>query len=244
MNESMKTSLQIFKKMLQNERISSNKNNELFDEYRTNSEVQSNIEEICNIFDLQMYDYNQEGLFITPGVNNSVFGYSNAELKKILKAENDADLSLYLFIMYCIFSFIYKESTTLQARDFIRHEDALKSCEDKILLVEKHIEDMEENEEEVDVSFKTLVKSWKDKNLINPKSKAQNPLNDTTSQSKTAYINRVLRFFCEINLFAKDEHQNIYLILPRLSAIVGYYYDEVAHRNLITEYLDKMTIDY
>ena len=58
------------------------------------------------------------------------------------------------------------------------------------------------------------------------------------------YINRVLRFFCDINLFAKDEHQNIYLILPRLSAIVGYYYDEVAHRNAITEYLEKMTIDF
>lgn len=244
MNQSTRDALEIFKKAIQNERVSSNKNENLFEEYRTNSEVQSELDEICKIFDLNIYDYSQEGLFISPGVNNAVFGYSNAELKKALKAENDADLSLYLFIMYSTFSFIYKESTTIQARDFIKHSDVLDACEKKIKIIKERIENLESNNEEVDLSFTTLVENWDNKSLVNPKSKAQNPMNDTTSSSKTAYINRVLRFFCDNDLFCREELQDVYLIQPRLSAIAGYYYDEVDNRNKITDFLNSMSLDY
>lgn len=242
MNESTKTALEILKRTLQNERISAFKNDNLFDDYRTNSEVQNDMEEICKIFDLNIYDYSGEGLFISPGVDNSTFGFSNAELKKALKADNDKELSLSLFIMYSIFSFIYKESTTMKGRDFIDYQNAMECCEKKIQLIESHIEDLQNNEEDVDVSFVTLVKSWREKSDINLKSKSQDPTNDVTSQSKTAYVNRVLRFFCENNLLCKDEHQNVYVVQPRLCAIVGYYYDEVANRNAITEFLESVTI--
>lgn len=242
MNESTRKSLEILKKTLQNERISAFKNDTLFEEYRTNSEVQSDMEEICEIFNLHIYDYSGEGLFISPGVDNSTFGFSNAELKKALKADNDKELSLSLFIMYSIFSFIYKESTTMKGRDFITYQDAMECCEKKIQLIENHVENLQDDDEDIDISFTTLVKSWREKSDINLKSKAQNPTNDFTSQSKTAYVNRVLRFFCDNNLLCRDEHQNVYVVQPRLCAIVGYYYDEVTNRNAITEYLESVTI--
>lgn len=243
MNDTTRLSLEIFKKILQDERISEKKNESFYDEYKTNSEIQNDLNEICEIFDLRMYEHNQEGIFMTPGVDNKLFGYSNSELKKKFNAINDRELSLHLFIMYCLFTRIYKESTALQPVDFITRQQVIDSCEQKISLIKNSIEQDNNVEESLETSFKTLVKEWDNKTEINLKSKSSNPENDDKSQSKIAYINRVLKFFCENNLLYKAEFEDSYIVQERMTVIASYYYDEVANRSKITEYLDMIVFE-
>lgn len=240
MNESTKVALNIFKKVLNNERINPLTNSDLYDEYRFNADIQNDVSEILEIFDIDIYEHGDKGLFITPGVDNSMFGFSKSELKKELKSSNDTELGIHLFIMYCVLTKFYRESSLIKTVDFITAEQVLKSCEEKILIVKSALDKEANLNIESEASFKKLVTEWDSKTVLNLKSKAQTPEDDTTSQSKTAYINRVLRFMCDNDLLHKDEVQRIYMIQPKMEVIVGYYFEENNVKGKIIEYIESV----
>lgn len=245
MNNQTKIALTIFKKTLENDTINSNVNQELYDEYRYDSNISNEVDEILEVFNMEIYDNPNEGLFLTSGVNNSIFGYSNEDLRKELKVKTNKELSVCLYLMYCILSKFYKESSLIPTAEFITSSQLIEDADTKMLAIKTMLEQREEDEEQAkddnfESSFKKLVDTWDDISLVNIKSKAKDISKDERSETKIAFANKTLKFFSDNNLLAYSEIQDIYMITSKLSTLVGYYYDTHKNRNEITEYLDSL----
>ncbi|MGV8983553.1 DUF6063 family protein [Clostridium sp.] len=245
MNNTTKIALTIFKKSLENERINSTNNEELYESYKYDTNVSNEVEEMLEIFNMDIYDNSNDGLLITTGVNNSVFGYSNEEFRKALSIKNNTELSICFFLMYCILTRFYKESSLIPTAELITQKQLLEDADNKVLIIktmleQREKEDVSRNRDEEDTSFAKLVKFWTDMSHNNIVSKAKDTSKDEKSSVKVSYANKTLKFFCANNLLTYNEIQNIYMVRPKLSTLVGYYYDEHKNRNEIVEYLESL----
>lgn len=241
MNDSTRYALMIFKNTLENKRINSSINEDLYENYKFDSNVSNDVEEIMEMFDIDMYDNPSEGLFITPGVSNNIFGYSNEELRKALSVKNNTELSICFFIMYCILTKFYKESSFIASSEFITQDQLIEDVDNKINAVKTMLEGIESTEDdEGKISFIKLVETWETISYLNIKSKSSNISKDSISKTKIGYANKSLKFFCDNNLLFYNEVQNIYLVKPKMATIVGYYFDEYKTRNEIVEYLESL----
>lgn len=244
MNDSTRYALAIFKATLENERINSSVNEELYENYKFDSNVSNDVEEIMEMFNIDMYDNPSEGIFISPGVNNKIFGYSNDELKKALSIKNNTELSICFFIMYCILTRFYKESSFIASSEFITREQLIEDVDNKINAVKTMLEGIEEEEIEEEseiVSFFKLVEAWETISHVNIKSKAANVSRDSISKTKIGFANKSLRFFCDNNLLFHNEVQDIFLVKPKMATIVSYYFDEYKTRSEIVNYLESLS---
>lgn len=244
MNDSTRYALAIFKATLENERINSSVNEDLYENYKFDSNVSNDVEEIMEMFNIDMYDNPSEGIFISPGVNNKIFGYSNDELKKALSIKNNTELSICFFIMYCILTRFYKESSFIASSEFITREQLIEDVDNKINAVKTMLEGIEEEEVEEEseiVSFFKLVEAWETISHVNIKSKAANVSRDSVSKTKIGFANKSLRFFCDNNLLFHNEVQDIFLVKPKMATIVSYYFDEYKTRSEIVNYLESLS---
>jgi len=242
MNDSTRYALMIFKATLENNRINASVNEDLYENYKFDSNVSNDVEEIMEMFDIDMYDNPSEGLFITPGINNKIFGYSNEELRKALSLKNNTELSISFFIMYCILTRFYKESSLIASSEFITQNQLIEDVDNKIKAIKTMLEGVQPTDNTGDMtSFTKLVEEWERISYVNMKSKSENVAKDTISKTKTGYANKILQFFCDNNLLFHNAVQNIYLVKPKMAIIVGYYFDEYKTRNAIVEYLESLT---
>lgn len=245
MNNQTKLALTIFKKTLESEAINSIKNQDLYDEYRYDSNVSNEVDEILEIFNMDIYDNPNEGLFLTSGVNNPIFGYSNEDLKRELSVKNNKELSVCLYLMYCILTKFYKESSLIPTAEFITSSQLIDDADTKVAAIKTMLEQRESDEgnlkdDDAESSFEKLVDTWEYISLLNIKSKAKDISKDNRSETKIAFANKALKFFVKNNLLVYSEVQDIYMLTTKLSTLVGYYYDVHKNRNEITEYLDSL----
>ena len=107
---------------------------------------------------LNIYEYNN-GLYVSAGDNNRVFGYSNEELRNVLGLRVNKELYLAYFIIYNIITEFYSDTMSSTYAEFIRLEDIIKNV-DKTTggIVDKSaglvLDEVEEN------SFKQIALTW------------------------------------------------------------------------------------
>ena len=80
-NRNLEKAMDIFTILISGEEISkaSGKNVKLYEEYASNSEVNSILDTMFKKLNLKLYEYNS-GLYLTSGDHNRVFGFTNEEL--------------------------------------------------------------------------------------------------------------------------------------------------------------------
>lgn len=248
MDNNTKIALTIFKKCLQNERINSNLNEDIYEAYRYDTNISNDVEEMLEIFNMEIFESQNDGLFITPGVNNNLFGFSNEDLRKALSIKNNTELSVCFFMMYCILTRFYKESSFIPSAEFITQIQLIDDAESKVRIIKNMLSQRDKEDSSIEkdteeTSFLRLVKFWDEISYSNIKSKAKDVNKDEKSDAKIAYANRVLKFFCANDLLMYNEIQNFYVARPKLATIVGYYYDEFRNRSEIVEYLESLDLE-
>lgn len=252
MEDCTKYALEIFKLTLMNEPINDRLNSELYDKYQYSSSVREDLDAICASFNIKIYNYTGSGLYATPGIDNKVFGYSNAELRDNLGINDNKDLSVCYFIIYSVLSLFYKEASLRCYRDYISVKDVVEECKKNIAAVKDYLpsankDDRNEGSLSTDKitlqSFESIINAWEDLPDYNQKSKSCSIDEDYKSKTKVSYINKVLRFLENERLLKKDNLQKIYLPSERLVCVVGNFYDELEARNVIVELLEKSKKD-
>jgi len=108
--ENISYSVRILGELLAGNEVGADANKELYNSFITDTEVEEYLYLICEKFSLELYHY-EDALFLSPGVQNKVFGYTNDEFKKEMKYSFD-NMEMYTsyFVMMTIVTMFYKES--------------------------------------------------------------------------------------------------------------------------------------
>ena len=93
--------LDITSKLIMGENISRESNIALYEEYNANAQVYTYVHAVLKKMNLDIYEYNY-GLYVSPGENNRIFGYSNEELRRELGLKVNKELFLCYYIIYNI----------------------------------------------------------------------------------------------------------------------------------------------
>ena len=98
-NRNLNKALDIVSKLITGEEVGRKSNTMLYEEYCNNSEVYDIITETCKALNLNLYEYN-DTLFISAGMKNRVFGYSNEELKRLMGLRVNKELFIILSLSF------------------------------------------------------------------------------------------------------------------------------------------------
>jgi hypothetical protein len=232
MQDSLKLSIKIVKELLHKKSITQENDRELYGEYLSSSLVESSVDEILNEFGLKIYKYDN-GLYITAGMENKVFGYSNEELRDAFKVDSNKHLYLAYFVMYTVVTTFYKETSFKTPVLYVKNNQIVDKVTEKLAAIaqNREIEDREE-------SFTLLNKEWDALPLFNNRLTEENldRIDKISgSGSQFALVNMVLKFMEDEGLLRKNKMENNYIPTNRLSAIVSNYYDERDTRSILIE---------
>ena len=214
-NRNLDKALDIVSRLIMGEQVSeSGDNSQLYQEYNTNAEVYDIVHMSLKKFNLNIYEYNN-GLYVSAGDNNRVFGYTNEELRNRLGLRVNRELYLVYFIIYNIITEFYTDSASTTYAEFVRVEDIVRNVDSSVAsIVDKKlgiiIDDVEEN------SFKQIALSWD----ALPVRAAKN--------SKTGFVKIALNFCVSQELLT--EVQNRFYPTDRFRALIENYFDEYKGR--------------
>ena len=102
-NRNLEKALDIVSKLITGEELTERgDNSSLYQEYNNNAEIYDIVHMSLKKLNLSIYEYNN-GLYVSAGENNRVFGYTNEELRKELGIKVNKDLYMAYFVIYLAF---------------------------------------------------------------------------------------------------------------------------------------------
>ena len=216
--------LDIVSKLIMGEQVDEKgANAALYQEYNNNASVYDIVQMSLKKMSLNIYEYNN-GLYVSAGENNSVFGYSNEELRKELGIRLNRELYLAYFIIYNTITEFYSDTTTSTYAEFVRLEDIIGSVDKAASgIIDKRagiiMDEIEEN------SFKQLALSWEE--LPATTVEEQSGIR-AARNSKAGFVKIVLNFLVSQELLV--ENQERYYPTDRFRALIENYYEDYRGR--------------
>ena len=223
-NRNLDKALDIVSKLITGENVSERgENAALYQEYNNNAEVYDIVHMSLKKLNLNIYEYNN-GLYVSAGDNNRVFGYSNEELRNVLGLRVNKELYLAYFIIYNIITEVYSDTMSSTYAEFIRLEDIIKNV-DKTTggIVDKSaglvLDEVEEN------SFKQIALTWDELPVttVEDQTGARAARN-----SKSGMVKLVLNFCVAQELLV--ESQDRYYPTDRFRSLIENYFDDYRGR--------------
>ena len=83
----------------------------LYQEYNNNAEVYDIVNMSLKKMNLDIYGYNN-GLYVSAGENNHIFGYSNEQLRQELGIKVNKDLYMAYFVIYNTITEFYSDTVS------------------------------------------------------------------------------------------------------------------------------------
>lgn len=222
-NRNLDKALDIVSRLLMGEEVSEGgTNGALYQEYNTNGEIYDIVRMSLAKLNLNLYEYGN-GLYISPGENNRVFGYSNEELKKEIGVRNNRELYLAYFVIYDILTFFYNSSDGGTYTEFARVEEIVSGVDAAL----KGLLDTEDGlvpEEVDDGGFTQIALCW------DQLPAAANELADTRAsrRTKAGFVKLVFAFLVRQELFL--EASGRFYPKPRFRALAENYFEEYKGR--------------
>lgn len=225
--------LDIFKAMLSGEEVSKNKNKDLYDKYIYHTDVEETLLFIAGHLDMGLYRYNEK-LYICPSVENTIFGYTNEELKrKIPRILRNDELYLCYFVIMIVITMFYKESAMDTPISYIKFGDLIEAVTGKFeALID--IEDLEKVSEEIAFNFAEIAKVWQ--RLPD----ARQDLAIGGKNDKISFVRNVCNFLRDENLIMIDEDRNVLFPTDRFKAIIYNYFEDRENKNDIFQFVYQL----
>ncbi|MDO5401892.1 MAG: DUF6063 family protein [Eubacteriales bacterium] len=223
-NRNLDRALDIVSRLIMGENVSEKGNNgALYQEYNTNAEVYDIVHMSLKKMNLNLYEYNN-GLYISPGENNQVFGYTNEELRKAMGLKVNKDLYLAYFVIYNTITEFYSDTVSSTFAEFIRVEDVIANVDktSRIVISDKQglvIDEVCEN------SFKQIALSWDE--LPVTTAEEQSGLR-AARNSKSGFVKMVFNFLVSQELLV-DVSDRFYPT-DRFRALIENYFDDYKGR--------------
>lgn len=216
--------LEIFSLLITGSEISRDdkETKELYEEYTNNSQVFDIISKLCANLNLIVYEY-EYSLYVSPGHQNRVFGFTNEELKREIGVRLNRELYLCYFIIYVIVTKFYKDTGTKTFAEYVKAEDVIQSVDTALNSITSKLDVLELNEEE-EHSFKTIAVVWEDL----PMMQNQEASVRAARGSKFGFVKIVFNFLVKQDLLIDNEGR--YYPKKRMRALVEHYFEEYKGR--------------
>lgn len=234
MDSNTRTALEIFSCVVRNIPVNGKQNSELFSILKRDSFVESELREIVDMFELDLYMNEEDGVFAVPKVQNKIFGYTNEELKAQIGLKNNTELYLCYFIVYCTISTFYIQNNFRTQAEYVQPISLQNKVNDRLKTLSENC-DLGVEEQ---TSFKKLYTVWTNEyGTSSQSSKDTININDKRSKSQLALVNKTLTFLVDNKYMVKDEHNISYSITTRFEFIVERFFDE--SQGKLQDMLDK-----
>lgn len=215
--------LDITSKLIMGEEISKTSNIALYEEYNSNSQVYTCVHTILKKMNLDIYEFNY-GLYVSPGENNRIFGFTNEELRKELGLKVNKELFLCYYIIYNIIMEFYTDTNTYNYVEFVRMEDVIATVDGSVSSIIDFskglvLDEVEEN------SFKQIALLWHD---LQAMSVDESSDVRAARNSKSGYVKIVFNFLETQKLFTQVDGR--YYPTDRFRALIENYFDNYKGR--------------
>lgn len=218
-NRNLEKALDIVSKLFMGEKVAAEGSNvRLYEEYSRNSEVYDILTQILKKMDISLYEYNNS-LFISAGVSNRVFGYSNEELKKVMGLRLNKELFLSYFITYITIAEFYRDSSNSTYLEYVRIEDVIKSVTAALHGLVDHSVGILAEEYDED-SFKALALLWDELQTVSVEDRSGAR---AAKNSRSGYVKLTFNFLVSQELFT--ESRECYYPTDRFRAIAENYFE-------------------
>ena len=219
-DRNMDKALEIFSAFITGDEISArNKDTAaLYDEYSNNAEVYDIVYSMCKKMNLMLYEY-KDTIYVSPGDNNRVFGYSNEELKRIIGVRLNRELYLCYFVIYSVMTRFYSDTSNPTFTEYVKCDDIVNAVDSMLADTLKSINLLNLDEIE-DNSFQAISATWEDLPLVI----SEEGMSRASRGSKTGFVKMVFNFMEKQSLLVENEGR--YYPSQRMRALIENYYEE------------------
>ncbi len=235
--ENLGTALEMLYYMLAEGSITRKDHPKKFLRYDQEGEVREALEFCAEKHNLLVCRYN-DSLYLSPGVQNRVFGLSNAEIRSSLgRGFNNPEMYTVFFIIHVLITEFYHESAYDAYVEKISKNNLLLAVEKRITAMGA-LEDLEGVSEEYQFNFKVIHDLWSSLPAVEFKKDDPDEMKQRGVSSKVTLINETIAFL-EKNLLVKEHDDAVYLT-PRCKAIIREVYSNREVQDAITLFIDGL----
>ena len=228
--EQLKSALRITHLLLQNKAVSMTGEYDLYTLYMSDMTVQELVYTILESYDLTLIEY-KKALYVSPGIDNTVFGYKNETLRNIMNLESNKELYLCYFIMYTIMTIFYKESSFATYKDYITSTEVV----DRVTATLEAFS-VEDTTQEEAYTFTNLKRFWEELTQISLHQTEETLESLRRTNSQFFFVTRSLHFLCLQNLLIKNEQERNYMPTERFKALIANYFANREVKNALMHY--------
>ena len=236
MDSNTKVALEILAKLVMNETINDKENKDLYKIIQTNYSVVNELQEMVELYELELYITDAAGIFIIPKINNKVFGYTNEELRHKLNVKNNKELYLSYFSIYCVISTFYIQSNYRTQVEYIDAKSLLNKVENRLRVLSNNADILSQK----DFSFSEMYNYWTNEiNESSSKNKERVDFSEKRGKTRIALINKTLLFLVDHQYMYKDEYTDRYSISKKFEYIIERFFDDVNTKTVLQELIDE-----
>jgi hypothetical protein len=175
-------------------------------------------------------------IFLTPGVANRFFGYTNAELRKKMGLRNNSELYLaYFIILNLLAKFYNSDDQSLASRQFVPLEELEETITQHVqTIMEAEEEEVQIQEENFDLNLRSVAEVWLD---LPPFDDQVINLNRARN-NRISLLLRVMRFLEEEGLAQVLDAREVRL-LPKMEYLVLKYYFNSQRKDYLLQLLAR-----
>jgi len=203
----------IFRGLLQNGSLSRTRDSQLCRRL-DDDEVREAVGVLEEEFGLRLLVTSSE-VFLSPALDNELFGFSNQELRQRLKAKTNNELALACFAVLAMLSMFYRgEGFDIKSRDFVTIEEWCIFLTGKLQFV-RDSGMAADGRDDLRLNMPGILKAWEDV-MTYDETKVRHSMADN---NQIALLSRVMKFLADENLI-HTEQDRIISPTPRLDAIM------------------------
>lgn len=230
--EEIRWAFRIFLELLRTGQIKENP--EFLYQYENNANVRFILEDIVEAeADVKIFAMGDQ-LYLSPGVNNRYFGYSNEELRNKMKLENNSELYLAYFSILCLLAQFYNsDDQALTSRQFLPLEELEEMITNHVHEISEALPaQIERLEVETKINLSSVATLWIELPAFDDTLKHQR----RGRNNRISFLLRILAFLEGEGLVQVLEEREIRL-LPKLEHMVVKYYFHSQRKDYLLELL-------
>lgn len=208
---------------------------ELFTAYQ-DPEVREVLEDVIELQAQVKILAGPQGIYLSPAVENRLFGYANEQLRSAMGLRNNSELYLAYFTILCLLAMLYNSDDQLErSREFIPVEELegyVSAQVERLAAADR--EDVSTLEDDLEINLASVADLWLD---LPPYDDTLKNLN-LGRNNRISFLLRVLRFLEAEGLVQIFELREI-RPLPKFDRIITHYYFHSSRKERILHMIRK-----
>lgn len=223
--------------LLKKGKISAEENRTLYEMYLTSTNIQWLVGAILESYDIELIEHNK-ALYITPGVDNKIFGYKNEEIKQLLGVANNNEMYVCYFIIYCIIITFYKETTYFTYKDYITNVEVVERVDGTLRGIVSNEQEGNNQLGDDERSLMALREFWLNLDELPPNATEEQIHTTKKTETKYFYVNKTLNFLTSEDILIKNTLERTYMPTDKLRGLIADYFDRREVKNVLMNFAE------